>query len=190
MYKGKPTVILEAVATEDLRIWYIFFGMPNSHNDINVLQRSPVFDDLANGRAPAIEFNVNGTDYHLGYYLVDGIYPDWATLVKTIPSPISNEDKFFAERQESCRKDVECVFGALQARWKIIRHAARLWKQSDLNSIMKACIILHNMIIEDEKGANLPRIDNRDFARCNILGVQMLPSCHNIYELKTEAWNS
>jgi hypothetical protein len=97
-YKGKPTVILEAVATENLRIWHTLFGMPNSHNDINLMQRSPVFDDLANGRAPAIEFNVNGIDYHLGYYLADGICPDWATLVKTIPSPISNKDKFFVER--------------------------------------------------------------------------------------------
>lgn len=59
-HKGKPTIILEAVATEDLRIWHAFFGMPGSHNDINVLQRSPVFDDLANSRAPPVEFSVNG----------------------------------------------------------------------------------------------------------------------------------
>jgi len=78
-HKGKPTVILEAVATEDLRIWHAFFGMPGSHNDINVLQRSPLFDDLANGRAPEVEFNVNGNTYSLGYYLSDGIYLDWAS---------------------------------------------------------------------------------------------------------------
>jgi hypothetical protein len=138
--------------------------MPGSHNDINVLQHSSVFDDLANGRTPAIEFNVNGIGYYLGYYLADGTYLDWATLVKIIPSPISKKDKLFAERQESCRKDVERSFGVLQAQWKIMYHMARLWKQSDLNSIMKACIILHNMIIEDEKGANLPHIDNRDWS--------------------------
>jgi hypothetical protein len=70
--------------------------MPDSHNDINVLQHSSVFDDLANGRAPTIEFNVNWTGYYLGYYLADVIYLDWATLVKIIPSPISNKDKLFA----------------------------------------------------------------------------------------------
>ena len=37
-HKGKPTIILEAVATQDLRIWHAFFGLPGSHNDINVLQ--------------------------------------------------------------------------------------------------------------------------------------------------------
>uniref|UniRef100_A0A453MFX6 DDE Tnp4 domain-containing protein n=1 Tax=Aegilops tauschii subsp. strangulata TaxID=200361 RepID=A0A453MFX6_AEGTS len=36
----KPTIILEAVASKDLWIWHAFFGMPRSHNDINVLQRS------------------------------------------------------------------------------------------------------------------------------------------------------
>jgi hypothetical protein len=48
----KPTIILEAVAGPDLWIWHAFFGLPGSLNDINVLHRSPVFDDLASGNAP------------------------------------------------------------------------------------------------------------------------------------------
>ena len=104
MYRGhkcKPTLILEAVATEDLRIWHAYFGLPGSHNDINVLHRSNVFDDLANGRAPSVEFHVNDNIYSLGYYLADGIYPDWATLVKSIPLPVSNKQKVFLEQQET-----------------------------------------------------------------------------------------
>ena len=162
-HKGKPTLILEAVATEDLRIWHAFFGMPGSHNDINVLDRSPVFDNLANGCVPPVEFTVNGNDYHLGYYLADGIYLDWATLVKSIPAPANNKDGWFAERQEACRKDVERAFGVLQAKWKILHYPARLWKPSDLRDIMMACIILHNMIIADERGSDLPHIENREW---------------------------
>jgi len=150
-YKGKPTMILEAVATKDLRIWHAFFGLPGSHNDINVLQRSPVFDDLANGRAPIVEFTVNDNIYSIGYYLADGIYPDWATLVKSISAPVSNKQKIYAQWQESCRKDVERAFGVLRAKWKILHTPARMWNPRDLNSIIRACIILHNMVIEDEK---------------------------------------
>lgn len=53
-YKGHvkgATVILEAVASQDLWIWHYFFGMPGSHNDINVLQRSSVFARLAEGHS-------------------------------------------------------------------------------------------------------------------------------------------
>jgi len=38
MYTGhcrEPTIILEAVASQDLWIWHAFFGMPRSLNDIN-----------------------------------------------------------------------------------------------------------------------------------------------------------
>jgi hypothetical protein len=48
-HKGKPSIIWEALATKDLRIWHAYFRMSGSHNDINVLQHSPVFQDLANG---------------------------------------------------------------------------------------------------------------------------------------------
>ncbi|CAN6328005.1 unnamed protein product, partial [Urochloa humidicola] len=49
------------------------------------------------------------------------------------------------------RKDVECAFGILQSRFRILKQPARLWDQGDLENIMLACIILHNMIIEDER---------------------------------------
>uniref|UniRef100_A0A0D3CX87 TF-B3 domain-containing protein n=1 Tax=Brassica oleracea var. oleracea TaxID=109376 RepID=A0A0D3CX87_BRAOL len=49
---GKPTIVLEAVASQDLWIWHTFFGPPGTLNDINVLDRSPLFDDILEGRAP------------------------------------------------------------------------------------------------------------------------------------------
>ena len=111
----EPTIILEAIASYDLWIWHAFFGLPGSNNDINVLERSHVFNELAEGRAPAVHYSINGHDYTMGYYLADGIYPKWATFVKTIPAPQGQKYKLFAAAQEACRKDVERAFGVLQA---------------------------------------------------------------------------
>jgi hypothetical protein len=71
--------------------------------------------------------------------------------MKTIQSPQNDKDRCFAARQESARKMVECAFGVLQSRFNIVRRPARMWKRQDVVNIMTCCIILHNMIIEDEK---------------------------------------
>lgn len=42
----------------------------------------------------------------------------------------------------------------LQAYFTIVRGSARLWNKEDLKNIMTACIIMHNMIIEDERNDN------------------------------------
>uniref|UniRef100_A0A0D3DN25 DDE Tnp4 domain-containing protein n=1 Tax=Brassica oleracea var. oleracea TaxID=109376 RepID=A0A0D3DN25_BRAOL len=76
---GKPTIVLEAVASQDLWIWHAFFGLPGTLNDINVLDRSPVFDDILQGRAPKVKFKVNNHTYRKPYYLTDGIYPNWSS---------------------------------------------------------------------------------------------------------------
>ncbi|XP_059671118.1 uncharacterized protein LOC132316663 [Cornus florida] len=103
----KPTLILEAVASKDLWIWHAFFGMAGSNNDVNVLDHSPVFNSLINGTMPPINYEVNGHRRTMGYYLSNGIYPNWATLIQTIPHPTTIKEKLFAKKQEAVRKDVE-----------------------------------------------------------------------------------
>ena len=57
-------------------------------------------------------------------------------------------------KQESCQKDVEWVFGVLQSRFAIVDGPSRLWNKKLLHDIMTSCIIMHNMIIEDERDIN------------------------------------
>ncbi|XP_024013544.1 uncharacterized protein LOC112087788 [Eutrema salsugineum] len=151
---GKPTIVLEAVASYDLWIWHAFFGPPGTLNDINVLDRSPVFDDILQGRAPKVHYWVNGNEYRLAYYLTDGIYPKWATFIQSISLPQDPKSTLFATRQEAVRKDVERAFGVLQARFAIVKNHALFWDKEKIGKIMRASIILHNMIVEDERGTH------------------------------------
>uniref|UniRef100_H3G773 DDE Tnp4 domain-containing protein n=1 Tax=Phytophthora ramorum TaxID=164328 RepID=H3G773_PHYRM len=152
-HKGKekkPTKILEAVADYNLRIWHCNFGSPGSLNDINVLDQSPLFQYFLQGTAPRVEFVISGKQYDTPYLLADGIYPEWPVFVKPIKKPHGLKQKHFVKRQEACRKDVERCFGVLQARWRIIDTPCRLWRADAMAQVMHDCIILHNMIIEDE----------------------------------------
>ncbi|XP_028090856.1 uncharacterized protein LOC114291052 [Camellia sinensis] len=51
-HQKKSTIILEAVTSYDLWICHASFRMPGSHNDLNVLDWSPLFPNLTQGKAP------------------------------------------------------------------------------------------------------------------------------------------
>ncbi|XP_062230256.1 uncharacterized protein LOC133927958 [Phragmites australis] len=104
------TIILEAVASQDLWIWHAFFGMSGSLNDINVLHRSHLLDNLAPGEA---QYSINGHHYTMGYYLADNIYPEWATFVKSIQAHVGRKRHHFMVQQVATRKDVERAFRVL-----------------------------------------------------------------------------
>ncbi|GJS55793.1 ALP1-like protein [Tanacetum coccineum] len=67
--------------------WHAFFGVAGSNNDVNILCQSPVLNDLKVGKAPEVPFVANDVTYKWGYYLTDGIYPEWAMLMKSISQP-------------------------------------------------------------------------------------------------------
>ncbi|MBW0478934.1 hypothetical protein O181_018649 [Austropuccinia psidii MF-1] len=75
-------------------------GMPGSHNGLNVLNHSPLFDQILTGNAPPCRYTINGSNYEMEYYLADGIYPDWATLLKTISQPQGAKRQYFAQMQD------------------------------------------------------------------------------------------
>jgi hypothetical protein len=122
-----------------------------SNNDTNVLSQSTLFIEELKGQAPRVQYMVNGRQYNTGYYLADGGYPNWAVFVKTISLPISNKHKLYAQEQEGARKDIERAFGVLRRRWTVLKRPARLYDRGQMENVVLACIILHNMIVEDEK---------------------------------------
>ncbi|XP_004305740.1 PREDICTED: uncharacterized protein LOC101306947 [Fragaria vesca subsp. vesca] len=79
------------------------------------------------GQTPQLNYHVNRTLYEFEYYLADGIYPKWATLVQSIKHPENEAEEYFSTKQEAYRKDVEKAFGILQARFAIIRQPTRGW---------------------------------------------------------------
>ena len=74
----------------------------------------------------------------------------------------------YASRQESCQKDVERAFGILQFKFTIVAGSSRYWKKKILHDIMISCIIMYNMIIEDEREVNVPTRDARPTPPTNV----------------------
>jgi hypothetical protein len=105
---------LEVVVDARLWFWHAFFGTPGCQNDIVILDRSPLLVDLMHGISPEVSFVCNGNTYNHGYYLADGIYPEWPLFMKPITKPEGEKQKNYTERQESERKDVERGFAGLQ----------------------------------------------------------------------------
>ncbi|XP_020250051.1 uncharacterized protein LOC109827454 [Asparagus officinalis] len=120
---GSPTIILEAVADYDLWICHAYFGMPETNNNISVLKSSNLFSNLAQGIDPPAHYVIQGKEYNMSYYLANGIYPKWATIVQTIQHP----------QGSTC-----------------------FWKKYVLHDIMTACIIMRNMIVDDERDLYAP----------------------------------
>ncbi|XP_071704251.1 uncharacterized protein [Rutidosis leptorrhynchoides] len=117
-----PTIMLEAVASYDNWIWHAYFGVAGSNNDINVLNTSPLFESRLNDNFPDIPYVINGVEYKRGYYLADEIYPQWASFVKAYSSVADPKSKYFSRKQSKA-----------------------------IQRIMYACIIMHNMIVEDNR---------------------------------------
>ena len=145
--------MLEAVASYDLWIWHAFFGVAGANNDLTVLYNSPLFDDLVDGVGPVVPFEVYGQTFPHGYYLADGIYPTWASFVKSFTVGVNPKNAAWKAKQESARNDIERAFGVLQGRWHIIAQPARAFTVGKLRRIMYTCIILHNMILKDQNFA-------------------------------------
>jgi hypothetical protein len=71
--------------------------------------------------------------------------------VKCVPIPQQEKHRFFSMKQASVRKDVECAFSLLKKRFNILAISVQSYSQRNLDLIIRACIILHNVIIDDEK---------------------------------------
>uniref|UniRef100_R7WDK4 Uncharacterized protein n=1 Tax=Aegilops tauschii TaxID=37682 RepID=R7WDK4_AEGTA len=104
-------------------------------------------------------------------------------LLSTIADLVGEKRSHFIQRQEGVRKDVERVFGVLQACFTVVRGPAKIWDPETLWEVMTCYVIMHNMIMKDEsedtareKIINLLTMDTTP-APCVIAKVKLIRVC-------------
>jgi hypothetical protein len=75
--------------------------------------------------------------------------------LKPVVNPEGKKQVDFHNAHAAARKDVERVFGILKAQFSIVQGPTRFWDQEVLWYIMNACVIMHNMIVDNEHGQEL-----------------------------------
>jgi hypothetical protein len=53
----------------------------------------------------------------------------------------------WSSRLESIRKDVECFYGILKRRWKILQYGVRTRDMQSIDHLMLTCCALHNILL-------------------------------------------
>mmetsp|Transcript_67276 Transcript_67276/g.140130 ORF Transcript_67276/g.140130 Transcript_67276/m.140130 type:complete len:142 (+) Transcript_67276:1009-1434(+) len=54
----------------------------------------------------------------------------------------------WSKNLESSCKDVECVFGRLKGRFRILKIPSLFWYQHEIDNVFFTCCILHNILLE------------------------------------------
>ncbi|KAK1648083.1 hypothetical protein QYE76_065888 [Lolium multiflorum] len=81
----------------------------------------------------------------------DRLYDDYFANILAVPG------RSYSRRSQDGRDAIESSSG-VNARFKILAVPGRSYSRRTLGLIMRACVILHNMIIDDERDTNLEDI--------------------------------
>jgi Plant transposon protein len=97
----------------------------------------------------AVPFYIGNKKFNKMYVLVDGVYPKFDRFVLPFPYPVYQAEIKFGDWQAAARKDVERAFGILQGEWQAVARPIRSWSLTDIATMVKCCLCLHNMLVSD-----------------------------------------
>ncbi|XP_031776798.1 uncharacterized protein LOC116415772 [Nasonia vitripennis] len=158
-YKNFESVNLMAVSDAHSRFIWFSVGDCGSFNDASVFAATDFSRKLFNNELniPNSRCLIN-TNIRMPFTLVgDEIFPLGHHLMKPFSRRCINSvtQRIFNYRLSRARFTIECAFGILCAKWRVLNRALN-FKLKTTNNIVAACICLHNYIIT----RNRPHLNN------------------------------
>ena len=116
---------------------------------VNAIHDGKILDDVIFELYDYDEWGNTVTRKYRGVWLlVDNGYLAWAITVPPMKTTINRAEIRFSAWLESMRKDVECTFGILKGRWRILKTGIRLQGVESADKIWLTCCALHNWLLE------------------------------------------
>ncbi|KAI2498508.1 Plant transposon protein [Fragilaria crotonensis] len=82
------------------------------------------------------------------YVIVDNGYLRWPTTIPPMKDTCNRSELRFSQWLEALRKDVECTFGILKGRWRILKTGIRVHNTEASDNIWMTCCALHNHLLD------------------------------------------
>jgi hypothetical protein len=96
------------------------------------------------------------------YVLCDGGYHKWRIMQCPNKYATAEFEAKWTKRIESVRKDVECTFGILKRRFRILKVPMPYRTKEDVDNIMFTCCVLHNILLDHDAWEWTVRDDTDD----------------------------
>lgn len=163
-FKGKEkalTVTLEAICISTLWICHAFFWVPESLNDTNIVEASPIIEKITSHRfPPSCKYIICGKQRIKLYWFTDGIYPKAPFFISFVAEQMNRKKKLMASILKRSKKDIECCFGVLQSKFNFLSSPSRFPSVHTMGDEISCKIILHNMYVAKRERFNVERADN------------------------------
>jgi hypothetical protein len=102
------------------------------------------FELLARGRGG----EVITVTYKGVYVIVDNGYLNWSCTIPPFTVTSNVDEIRWSRWLESMRKDVECTFGILKGRWRILKAGVRIHGVDGVDDVWFMCVALHNWLLD------------------------------------------
>lgn len=148
-YKKYFSVVLMAVADANLRFVVIDVGSYGREGDSNIFKGSSfgkkLYSQKLNLPEPTLlpNTNINPQPY---VFVGDEAFAIHSNLLRPYPGRnLTNKLRIFNYRLCRARRTVECAFGVLANKWRVL-HTSIQVEPEFTDDIIKACCILHNFV--------------------------------------------
>jgi len=155
--KGHPTRSFNVTVDHRRMIQRVACSKPGAFNDVTSVRYDPHVTGMQNGLYSDYEYKVCGEVTKGAYLLADGGYLRWRCL----QCPRNHDSRQFVRQWssalESVRKDVECTFGILKGRFRILKVPFDFEHETHIDNVFYTCCVLHNQIQRSQGFADVWR---------------------------------
>jgi hypothetical protein len=153
--EGYPSIAFQCITDYNRCFLSIYGPQFGTRNNQEIVKLDPKVKKICFGWFSKIWWpyyaEMAGTAMKKGVYLIcDNGYLRWPQLVcsYTAGKPCHTEAGFFSSNIKSVRKDVECTFGIIKKRWRILNNGLFYRNIGDCEKIFVTCCCLHNFLLD------------------------------------------
>ena len=149
-----PSIGWQCTVNHKRRFISVMSGLLGSVNDVAACKADPFVHALRNNPLytdqKVLLYDVNGNTYdEQGLWVsVDGGYLKTPELLVGDPNILDLPMNHWTSYMESERKHVECAFGILKHRFRILKLPIVIHDVDDIDNMFFTCCILHNMCLD------------------------------------------